>query len=93
MLKRRYLLRNDKGEVVETPSQMLRRVADAVARPDSVHDHDADLRAISDEFLAAMSSLEFLPNSPTIMNAGTEMGQLSACFVLPVEDSMPGIFG
>lgn len=93
VLKRRYLLRNDKGEVVETPSQMLRRVADAVARPDSVHDHDADLRAISDEFLAAMSSLEFLPNSPTIMNAGTEMGQLSACFVLPVEDSMPGIFG
>lgn len=93
VLKRRYLRRNDKGEVVETPSQMLRRVADAVARPDSIYDHDADLRAISDEFLDAMSSLEFLPNSPTIMNAGTEMGQLSACFVLPVEDSMPGIFG
>jgi len=93
VLRRRYLRKNDKGEVVETPSQMLRRVAEAIARPDSIYDHDADLGATTDEFYSVMSALEFLPNSPTLMNAGTELGQLSACFVLPVEDSMPGIFG
>ena len=93
VLKRRYLLKNDKAEVVETPSQMLRRVAEAVARPDSIYDPSADLAATADEFYSVMSELEFLPNSPTLMNAGAEMGQLSACFVLPVEDSMPGIFG
>ena len=93
VLKRRYLRKNDKAELVETPSQMLRRVAEAVARPDSIYDANADLQATADEFYSVMSALEFLPNSPTLMNAGTEMGQLSACFVLPVEDSMPGIFG
>lgn len=93
VLKRRYLLKNDKGEVIETPSQMLRRVADAVARPDSIYDPAVDLAGTSDEFYSAMRELEFLPNSPCLMNAGTEMGQLAACFVLPVEDSMPGIFG
>lgn len=93
VLRRRYLRKNDKGEVVETPLQMLRRVAEAIARPDSMYDHDADLGATADEFYSVMSALEFLPNSPTLMNAGTELGQLSACFVLPIEDSMPGIFG
>lgn len=93
VLKRRYLLKNDKGEVIETPSQMLRRVAGAAARSDAIYDHSSDINATADEFYNAMASLEFLPNSPTLMNAGTEMGQLSACFVLPVEDSMTGIFG
>jgi len=93
VLKRRYLMKNDKGEVIETPSQMLRRVADAVARPDSIYNSSANLKSISDEFYSVMSELEFLPNSPSLMNAGTEMGQLSACFVLPVDDSMDSIFG
>ena len=93
VLKRRYLFKDEKGEVIETPSQMLRRVAEAVARPDTIYDLNADLSTTAYEFYAAMSSLEFLPNSPTLMNAGTEMGQLSACFVLPIEDSMAGIFG
>lgn len=92
VLKRRYLMRNDRGEVIETPSQMFARVAAAVARPDAIYDPGADLRAVADEFQSVMTSLHFLPNSPTLMNAGAEMGQLSACFVLPVEDSMTGIF-
>jgi|YNPNPStandDraft_1061719.scaffolds.fasta_scaffold00001_56 ribonucleoside-diphosphate reductase alpha chain len=92
VLKRRYLLKDDKGDVIETPSQMFRRVADAIASPDAIYDSSADLSAISDEFYSAMTSLQFLPNSPTLMNAGTEIGQLSACFVLPVEDSMSSIF-
>lgn len=92
VLKRRYLLKDEQGRVIETPSQMFRRVANAVARPDTIYDPSADLAKTSDEFYKIMSSLEFLPNSPTLMNAGTELGQLAACFVLPVEDSMVGIF-
>lgn len=92
VLKRRYLLKNEQGEVIETPSQMFHRVASAVAEPDKLYDPHADVAKTTEEFYEVMTSLEFLPNSPTLMNAGTELGQLSACFVLPIEDSMEGIF-
>jgi len=93
VLKRRYLQRSEVGEVIETPAGMLRRVAEAVARPESIYNRSADLAGMAEDFYTAMSSLDLLPNSPTLMNAGTELGQLSACFVLPIEDSMSGIFG
>jgi len=92
VLKRRYLLKDEESRVIETPSQMFRRVARAIAAVDLQYDRKADLKKTEDEFYRLMANLEFLPNSPTLMNAGTDIGQLSACFVLPVEDSIEGIF-
>jgi ribonucleoside-diphosphate reductase alpha chain len=92
VLKKRYLLKDENGHVVETPDEMFRRVAKAVAAADLAYDPQADIAALEDEFYDMMVSLDYLPNSPTLMNAGTGVGQLSACFVIPVEDSIPGIF-
>ena len=92
ILEHRYLLKDDDNQVIEAPEEMFRRVADAVAAVDSDYMKlpvEVDLTAQS--FYDIMSSLEFVPNSPTLMNAGTEQGTLSACFVLPLEDSMEGI--
>ena len=94
VLKRRYLLKDERGEVIETPRQMFERVARAVASAELEYGKSREeVRGIERGFYQLMSDLEFLPNSPTLMNAGTELGQLAACFVLPVEDSMEGIFG
>ncbi|MGC9517022.1 MAG: adenosylcobalamin-dependent ribonucleoside-diphosphate reductase [Methanomicrobiales archaeon] len=92
ILKKRYLLKDINGHLIESPAGMFRRVASAIARVDKIYDANADLSLLEDNFYNLMSNLEFLPNSPTLMNAGTEINQLSACFVLPIKDSIGGIF-
>ncbi|HOG47822.1 MAG TPA: ribonucleotide reductase N-terminal alpha domain-containing protein, partial [Anaerolineae bacterium] len=92
VLERRYLAKDGEGRVKETPEALLHRVAQALAAADAQYDAGSDTAATAAEFYAVMARLDFLPNSPTLMNAGTSVGQLSACFVLPVEDSMDRIF-
>jgi ribonucleoside-diphosphate reductase alpha chain len=94
VLKRRYLLKDEHEKVIETPSQMFERVAKAIARAELNYGKSKEeVKKIEQRFYLLMRSLEFLPNSPTLMNAGTELGQLAACFVIPVEDSIESIFG
>lgn len=90
ILEARYLERDKEGRVVETPEQLFWRVARAVASVETRFGASPD--DVAPAFYAMMVALEFLPNSPTLMNAGRDMGQLSACFVLPVDDSMDAIF-
>ncbi|NHI91965.1 MAG: adenosylcobalamin-dependent ribonucleoside-diphosphate reductase [Candidatus Lokiarchaeota archaeon] len=92
VLKERYLIKNDKGKIIETPKQMIRRVASLVAKADLKYDKKVDITSIEQQFFDLMSNFYFLPNSPTLMNAGTEIGQLSACFVIPIEDNLVSIF-
>lgn len=90
VLKERYLLKDSEGNVIETPKGMMERVARSIAEVDRAFGEDAS--RTFEEFFELLTSLVFLPNSPTLMNAGTSLGQLSACFVLPVEDSIDSIF-
>lgn len=91
-LEARYLRRDAGGEVAETPEAMFRRVARAVAAGERAFAGERGAVGAEETFFELMASLTFLPNSPTLMNAGTELGQLAACFVLPVGDSLPQIF-
>jgi len=93
VLERRYLKKDDKGKVIETPKEMFIRVARTIASAEKNYGvSDEELLAIEQKFYSMMASLDFVPNSPTLMNAGRELGQLSACFVLPVGDSIEEIF-
>ncbi len=92
ILPARYLLKDEDGEVVETPEEMFERVAKNVAMPDKQYD-DVNYRESWQQFYDLMTNLKFMPNSPTLMNAGAELQQLSACFVVHPEDDMDSIFG
>jgi len=94
VLKKRYLKKDGQGKVVETPEKMFRRVAQHIAKAEKNYEaDDARVKEIEEIFYSLMTQFVFLPNSPTLMNAGRRLGQLAACFVLPVEDTMEGIFG
>lgn len=90
VLEKRYLLKDETGRIVEDPEEMFQRVSRAVSKAEILY--ESDTLEVEKEFYKLISSLEFLPNSPTLMNAGTPINQLSACFVLPVGDSVTEIF-
>ena len=93
VLERRYLIKGSDGRVVETPAEMFRRVAINLSQAELLYGATEQQRQdIETQFYSFMAALDFIPNSPTMMNAGRELQQLSACFVLPVPDSIDGIF-
>ena len=93
VLEKRYLKRDNEGKCTEAPSDMFRRVALSIAQAELKYNKTQnDVDELSEKFYQAITKRYFMPNSPTLMNAGRELGQLSACFVLPVEDSLEGIF-
>jgi ribonucleoside-diphosphate reductase alpha chain len=92
VLEARYLRRDERREIVETPEELFERVARAIAEAELLLGNARRAREWEERFYELLTSLDFLPNSPTLMNAGTPLGQLSACFTVPVEDTMEGIF-
>lgn len=92
VLRKRYLKKDDTGEPVESPEDLFWRVARAIAQADAFFEGPDQVAETARTFYKLLTSLDFVPNSPTLMNAGRRLGQLSACFVLPVEDSIDSIF-
>ena len=92
VLERRYQKKDAKGVIQETPAQMFRRVASHIAKAEKKYGEEAHAKKVEELFYKMLTEFKFLPNSPTLMNAGRRLGQLAACFVLPVDDSMEGIF-
>ena len=92
VLERRYLKKDAQGKVIESPEKMFRRVAHHIAKAEALYGGEERVEFFEEAFYDLMTDFRFLPNSPTLMNAGRRLGQLAACFVLPIEDSMEGIF-
>jgi ribonucleoside-diphosphate reductase alpha chain len=92
VLQRRYLRKDSDGKVIESPEDMFRRVAHHIARAEENYSDAQEAEKMEALFYRMMTEFYFLPNSPTLMNAGRRLGQLAACFVLPVDDSLDGIF-
>jgi ribonucleoside-diphosphate reductase alpha chain len=91
VLERRYLMKDENGKVCETPEELFARVAINISLADKNYDEKANIKKTAEEFYKIMLSCDFMPNSPTLMNAGRMLQQLSACFVLPIEDDMASI--
>jgi ribonucleoside-diphosphate reductase alpha chain len=93
VLEKRYLMKDENGKIKETPEEMFKRVSRYIAKADKLYGATShEIKETENKFYEALSNFEFMPNSPTLMNAGRDLGQLSACFVIPVEDSMESIF-
>jgi len=92
ILKGSFLKKDKEGNVIESPEDMFERVAENIASAEKIYNPKANLKKIKENFYKIMANLEFLPNAPTLRNAGREFQQLAACFVLPVPDSIEGIF-
>lgn len=92
VLDKRYLKKDRDGNIIETPEEMFHRVAKNIASAEFIYNPKAVVSEVEEEFYETMTNLDFLPNSPTLMNAGRELQQLAACFVLPIDDSLDSIF-
>jgi ribonucleoside-diphosphate reductase alpha chain len=92
VLEKRYLRKDKRGNIIETPEQMFHRVASTIASAELMYNPSTNIKAIENKFYRMMTNLDFLPNSPTLLNAGRQPEQLFSCYVLPVKDTVDDIF-